>query len=622
MTTARYKISAIDSLEVISSFAERYGDLFEFLNDAVVVYQLNGNIVAINEAMGTLTGYSVKELGRMNVARLVSLDGLREIEERQRQQIRGEAVSQRYELVWNRKDGTKVIGESVTRLISEEGGPVGVLEIVKNITEQKRAEEALRRERDKAQRYLDVAGVAIQVIDASQKTALINRKCCEMLGYQEHEVVGRNWFDIFTPERNRAKAKALFSKLIASEIALDKCHESPVLTRSGQERIIAWYNTTLLKDETCNVIGVLGSGEDVTERRLMEKALVDSEERYRSLFQNSRDAICIVSRDLEVIDVNGAALDLFGYAREEMRELDIQASSVYPGEGKEFREQMEQKGYVRDYEMTLRRKDGMEIDCLLTFTARWDASGNILRYEGTIRDVTEQKRLQQNLRLYVRQITKAQEEERKRIARELHDETVQALATLSLDIEAMARTRRRLPRSVAEGMEQMRSKVTHIAEELSRLSRALRPSVLDQLGLVPAVELILNDLTKMGKIDAHMEVVGQERRLPPEVELGLFRIIQEAVSNVRKHSGASTVMVAVEFKQDEVAVIVSDDGKGLELPARLCDMAATGKLGLVGMQERAQLLDGKFSVKSGLGKGTVVRVDVKDAAVVGELVAR
>jgi signal transduction histidine kinase len=146
--------------------------------------------------------------------------------------------------------------------------------------------------------------------------------------------------------------------------------------------------------------------------------------------------------------------------------------------------------------------------------------------------------------------------------------------------------------------------------------------VLDQLGLVPAVELILNDLTKMGKIDAHMEVVGQERRLPPEVELGLFRIIQEAVSNVRKHSGASTVMVAVEFKQDEVAVIVSDDGKGLELPARLCDMAAMGKLGLVGMQERAQLLDGKFSVKSGLGKGTVVRVDVKDAAVVGELVAR
>ena len=219
-------------LASIHSFVARYGDLFDFLNDGVAVCGLNGDIVAANEAMGTLTGYSVHELQGMNVSRLVSPDGFREIMERQQQQLRGEAVSQRYELVWDRKDGTKVIGESVTRLISEDGEAVGVLAIVKNITEQKRAEAALRHERDRAQRYLDVAGVAIQVIDPDQKTALINRKFREMLGYREHEVIGRNWFDIFTPERNRGLAKALFTKLVAGKIALDKCHESPVLAKS------------------------------------------------------------------------------------------------------------------------------------------------------------------------------------------------------------------------------------------------------------------------------------------------------------------------------------------------------------------------------------------------------
>lgn len=609
------------SLDNIHSFVARYGDVFEFLNDGVAIWRLDGEIVAANEAMGSLTGYSVDELSNMNVARLVNPDGFTEIMERQRQQIRGEAVSQRYELVWNRKDATKIIGESVTRLIGVEGEAVGVLAIVKNITEQKRAEEALRHERDRAQRYLDVAGVAIQVIDSDQNIALINRKCGEMLGYQEHEVLGRNWFDIFTPERNRPLAKALFAKLVAGKIALDKCHESPVLARGGDERIIAWYNTTLLKDDAGKVVGVLGSGEDVTDRRLMENALVDSEERYRSLFQNSRDAICIVSRDLQVIDVNRAALDLFGYARDEMRELDIQASFVHPGEGGEFRRRMEGEGYARDYGMTLRRKDGTHINCLLTFTARRDAAGNILRYEGIIRDVTEQKRLQQNLRLYVRQITRAQEEERKRIARELHDETVQALATLLLDIEAIGRGSKRLPRNVVEGMQQVRGKVAHIVEELSRLSRALRPSVLDQLGLVPAVALVLGDLTKTGKINGHLEVVGQQRRLRPEVELGLFRIIQEAVNNARKHSNASVVVARVEFQPEEAAVVVSDNGKGFELPGELSDLAALGKLGLVGMQERAQLLDGKFSLTSSPGKGTMVRVNVKDAAAKSTLVA-
>jgi len=173
-----------------------------------------------------------------------------------------------------------------------------------------------------------------------------------------------------------------------------------------------------------------------------------------------------------------------------------------------------------------------------------------------------------------------------------------------------------LSRGTVKSLEQIQEKVNHIAEELSRLSRALRPSALDQLGLVPAVKVLMRDLRKADGITTNLEVIGQVRRLSPEVELGLFRIIQEATRNIRKHSEAAAAVVTVEFDPDnKVMVSVADDGKGFELPKRLGDFTSMGRLGLVGMQERAQLFKGSFSVQSEVGKGTTVRVEVGDGAV-------
>jgi len=346
----------------------------------------------------------------------------------------------------------------------------------------------------------------------------------------------------------------------------------------------------------------------------MENALRESEERYRTLFENSRDAMCIATSDGKIVDVNQAALDLFGYAREEMMGLDVR-DTVHALDRERFQKEIDQKGYVRDYEMKLSKRDGTHIDCLLTFAMRQGDDGSILGYEGSIRDVTEHKRLQQNLQLYITEVTKAQEEERKRIARELHDESIQDLAILSLDIEAVTRARKPLSRGTVKSLEQIQEKVNHIAEELSRLSRALRPSALDQLGLVPAVKVLMRDLRKADGITTNLEVIGQVRRLSPEVELGLFRIVQEAVRNVRKHSEAATAVITVEFDRDKVVVSVTDDGKGFELPKRLSDFTSMGRLGLVGMQERAQLFKGSFSVQSEVGKGTTVRVEVGNGAV-------
>jgi len=148
---------------------------------------------------------------------------------------------------------------------------------MRELAERKQAEEALRQERNKVQKYLDVAGVMLVALDANQKVTLINKKGCEILRRKEEEIIGKNWFETFLPERVRDKAVAVFDKLMAGKTESAKYFESPVLTRTGGETFIAWHNT-VLTDETGDIVGVLGSGEDITQRRLLTKKMVEYEE--------------------------------------------------------------------------------------------------------------------------------------------------------------------------------------------------------------------------------------------------------------------------------------------------------------------------------------------------------
>ena len=132
-----------------------------------------------------------------------------------------------------------------------------------DVTERKQAEEALRRERDKEQRYLDIAGVILVAIDADQKVSLVNKRGCEVLGYEEKDIIGKNWFDNFLPEGVREGVKTVFGELMAGKVTPEEYFENPVLSRDGTEKTIAWHNV-VLKDETGSIVGTLSSGEDIT----------------------------------------------------------------------------------------------------------------------------------------------------------------------------------------------------------------------------------------------------------------------------------------------------------------------------------------------------------------------
>jgi two-component system, NarL family, sensor histidine kinase DegS len=221
--------------------------------------------------------------------------------------------------------------------------------------------------------------------------------------------------------------------------------------------------------------------------------------------------------------------------------------------------------------------------------------------EATAREnIAQEREIQRNLRQYAQKISQAQEKERKRIARELHDDTVQALVVVSRHLEELA---------VGETVlspAQIREEVRQIMEGVRRFSQELRPSALDDLGLIPAVQWLAAELDKSSGIRATASITGEPHQLNPEADLMLFRIVQEALNNVRHHSGATGVTVEMDFTGAGIKVEIRDNGQGFQVPARLTDLTGQNKLGLVGMQERAQLMGGNLTVRSQPGQGTTL----------------
>jgi two-component system sensor histidine kinase DegS len=222
----------------------------------------------------------------------------------------------------------------------------------------------------------------------------------------------------------------------------------------------------------------------------------------------------------------------------------------------------------------------------------------------------ENARLYENMRFYARQITRAQEDERKRIARELHDDTAQALIHLARHLDNLVTPHAEMPEFAAERLEEFQKLIDDILQNVRRFSRDLRPSVLDDLGLLPALEGLMADIEADSGVETELRVCGDRQRLPLEVELALFRIVQEALNNAKRHSQASQVVTTVEFGRGGTRITVDDDGQGFEVPNRAGDLVPTGKLGLIGMHERARLLGGTLKIRSKPGEGTTVTVEI------------
>lgn len=348
------------------------------------------------------------------------------------------------------------------------------------------------------------------------------------------------------------------------------------------------------------------------ERRQAEEALRESESRYRDLFENAAEAIFLCSASGGITSANRACETLTGYSRDELARMSLW--ELFSQKDQETVRGMlsliaGEQGAVEVGEFSLTRKDGMEAFARLK--ANPVVSGS--RAQGVqiiALDVTEERRLRQNMQYYIAQITRAQEDERLRISRELHDDTAQSLAGLSRDLRALISGRAQLPEAILERLEQLRATADTALQGVRRFSQDLRPSILDDLGLLPALEWLVASLEEEHGIPAMVAVAGTRYRLSPEKELIVFRIVQETLSNVRRHSGASAIEIGIDFGVDALTIMASDNGQGFHMPQRASDLVPSGRLGIVGMRERARLADGTIIIQSEVGKGTTVTLRV------------
>ena len=248
----------------------------------------------------------------------------------------------------------------------------------------------------------------------------------------------------------------------------------------------------------------------------------------------------------------------------------------------------------------------------LRFTASpiKNEEGEIIAAIETLQDITEEKQLQDNMRYYIQLITRTQEEERKRLARDLHDDVSSSLLLLIQRLDSLISTKRPKlsPQVLSEKLEDLRTRTVSALDYVRRYAQDLRPRILDDLGLIPALEWMAEDLEKNYSIKSHVKVSGTERNLPAEVQLLLFRIAQEALSNIRKHAKASLAVIKLAFGHGTITMTVSDNGRGFQVPARIEDLASIGRLGIMGMAERARELGWRLSIDSSPGRGTRIRV--------------
>jgi len=458
-----------------------------------------------------------------------------------------------------------------------------------------KAEKALRRERDNAQKYLDVAGVMLVAIDTEQRVGLINRKGCEILGHKEEEILGKNWFDNFLPERIRDEVRAVFEKLIQSEADASEYRENPILTKSGDERLIAWHNT-VLKDEKGHVIATLSSGEDITERKKAEEQIA----KLAKFPAENPYPVLRISGYGTVIYANKASLSLLKVWRcrvgeslpDRWHELILDALSS----GQSQQTEVKCNGRIFS----------------LTFAPVVDANYvNVYGHDITERKKAEEKLLddQTKLKTMASERLMAEERERQRLAVGLHDSVCQKLVLTKLALESSLNLV-----SDSKVLASLRIACEGIGETIEQadsLTFELSNPVLRQLGFVIALEKYLTEeIRQKYGIVYELEADGQLSTLSDEIKNCLFRVMRELLTNVVKHAHASKVKVSARESQSQIYVRVQDDGVGFKESLAGAEVSQTTRFGLFSIREQLEYLGGHLEIESEPGRGTTATVVV------------
>jgi PAS domain S-box-containing protein len=475
---------------------------------------------------------------------------------------------------------------AVNPLLDGDGTLIGAVHILRDITARKRADAALEKSEQEKAAILDSMSELVTYQDAEHKVLWVNKAAGESVNLPPEQLVGRHCYEIWQ-QRSRACIGCPVEKVFET----GQPQEAEITSPDGK----FWYvRSCPVLDENSNSIGVVETTLEITERKQAEENLRQSEEKYRTLFEDSKDAVYITTRKGAFIDANQSALELLGYSKDELKELNAQQLYLNPLDAREFQKEIEKNGFVRDYELKLVKKDGTEMDCLFNVSVRRASDGSISAYQGIIRDITSRKRAEEQLTASLK--------EKELLLQEIHHRVKNNMQVISSLLKLQAETikdeRLRAPFRDSEHRVRAMSLVheklyqaedfTHILfkDYLTSLIRYLYQSYAHQTGrieLVTEIEELPLDITHA-------------------IPCGL--ITNELLSNALTHAfpGERTGTITIGLRSPEphtYELTVSDNGVGLP---ETIDLKTTTSLGLhlVSILVEDQL-KGEIEVKRGKG---------------------
>ncbi|HAV63224.1 MAG TPA: hypothetical protein DCY13_12770 [Verrucomicrobiales bacterium] len=498
------------------------------------------------------------------------------------------------------KDGTYrwlLSRAQVTR--DAEGRPVRMMGCHVDITDLKNAQAQLAREKVLSDELLESLPGIFYAFNAEGRFVRWNHMLERVGGYSKEEIAGMQAGDFFTGTDIEHVAQRIAEVFERGEATV----EAELVAKDGTRTP---YYFSGRRIEIYGVMCVAGLGIDVSDMKQAQAALVASEEQYRGIFNTVSDCLIVTDLQGRIVDVNEATCRLHGFSRAQL--AGALASMIVPeshrGKVGEFLTAVAEHRPFHSEAAALAR-DGSIIPIVV--------HGFPFQYRGrphalaVLRDISDWKRVEEELHELSARLIQTQDEERRRLSRELHDTTAQKLAGAAMNLELIRRAGSSLPVREQQRLEDCRELIDGATQEIRTFSYLLHPPLLDELGLDGAVRDYTRGFARRSGIQVSLDLAEELGRLPREQETALFRILQESLGNVHRHSGSKTVRVQLRRSTDEVRLTVSDAGQGFASPSLPESGEGVTRLGvgIAGMRERMRQLGGRLELASD-SSGTVV----------------
>lgn len=584
--------------EALKKSEERYRDLVENINDAIYELSADGSIIYMSPVIESIVGYKLSEIIGKNFVEFIHPEDVPRVKKMFQGIISGVVEQDEYRIV--SKSGEILWVRTSSCAIENKGGAAGFHGVLTDITKHKRAEE---------ERILLLDNMDALVWYLTQ--GAVNKALSDFLGAKKSDIEYKNLFELFSQEE---AAVCIAGNRRVFEEKKTVNTEEWVVNAKGEPRLLAITKTPKLSEDG-SVEYMVCSGIDITERKKMEKALRSSEEQSRTIVETAPSLLVIADTEGNNIYVSPNCEQITGYKAEELlgrvfwwvHDDDLaRAKRVF---NKTFSKMIGN----RNFEYKAFKKDGELWWASTSWEPLHDEQGTFLGVVLQTLDITGRKRAEEELQRSQKQLRNLadhlqskREDERMTIAREIHDEMGQALTVLKMDLSWLAR---KVPGDREELLEKIRvmsGLVSTTHKTVQRIITELRPGLLDDLGLTAAMEWQTGEFQSRTGITCQLTIDPEDIVIDENRSTALFRILQESLTNVSRHAGATRVTVNLKEKKGQITLRVRDNGKGITKE----QLSGNTSFGIMGIRERVHQFQGKMRISGGPGKGTTVVVEM------------